>query len=162
MFSSALEVDMLLSCADGLPSVDDWYSTSSKAAIVVLGILAHDVLHQIVTKAFPSWHIPPNDRPQGMDGASLARLKLQRKTWRTKKFIEDTSQKEECVLLVIFGVAVEHLMLRLDHLDQQGKGLMTNIPLHSNPQTPTSSPHTPTSSPITPTSSPHHSRAACD
>ena len=69
--------------------------------------------------------LPPNDRPaaQSIDGATAMRLKVQRKTWRARKFFESQSRQERCVLLLFLGTAIEHLMLRLDHLDERGRGI---------------------------------------
>ena len=124
LFGAALEVDLLQSKESELPSLDDWYTVSEAASKSTLGIMAHCILPQVYDLALPTWGaMLPNDRSQGsVDGATAFRIRLQRKAWRAKKFLEDKSLKEDCALLTYLGVSVEQLMKRLDVLDQAGKG----------------------------------------
>jgi len=126
MFAAAMGIDLLQS-KDSSISIDDWFSTSEAAAATSLGIMCSSILQQVFDIAMPTWGAmaPPNDQPIGrsMDGASAARMRIQKKTWRAKCFLSHTEDKISCVLLTYLGVAVEHLMLRLDHMDQRPGGL---------------------------------------
>ena len=124
LFGAAIEVDLLQSRESELPSLDDWYTVSEAASKSTLGIMAHSLLPQVFDLALPTWGaMLPNDRSQGsMDGATAFRIRLQRKAWRAKKYLEDKDLKEDGALLTYLGVAVEQLMKRLDVLDQAGKG----------------------------------------
>ena len=60
---------------------------------------------------------------------------MQKKAWRARKFLECPEAVEDCVLLGILGMSIEHLMLRLDYLDERGKGLWDMALSHLNPIT---------------------------
>ena len=126
MFAAAMGVDLLQS-KDSTISIDDWFSTSEAAALTSLGIMCSDILMQVFDIALPTWGdmAPPNDQPIGRstDGATAARMRIQKKTWRAKCFLSSDRDKESCVLLTYNGVAVEHLMHRLDYMDQRPGGL---------------------------------------
>ena len=127
MYGAALEIDLLQSRDSNIPSLDDWFSTSEAASLTTLGIMCHRLLAQVMEKALPTWSsmLPPNDQPQGRstDGATCFRIRIQRKAWRSKLFLSNQKEQEECVLLTYLGLGVEQLMQRLDKLDQSGKGL---------------------------------------
>ena len=80
--------------------------------------MAHGILPWVMEVALPSWSsmLPPeNDRinAQSLDGATMFRMRLQRKAWRAKKFFESESAREDCVLLCYLGLAVSSLGLSM-------------------------------------------------
>ena len=111
------------------PSIDDWCSCGAACGLTAFGILCHEVLPQIVELARITWNqIPlPNDLnadDAALDGATAERIKGRKKAWRTKCFLENPARKLNAVLLSFLGVAVEHLMLRLDYLDSRHNGIL--------------------------------------
>jgi hypothetical protein len=129
VYGACLEVDILQGNDSGLPSLDDWHSCAKYAARTTLGVLVHNLLQRAVDKALPTWGrmLPPNDDAlrggASRAGCEVARARIQRKAWRTKSVLQDKEKTEKIVLLTIFGLALEHMMLRLDYLDERGKGL---------------------------------------
>ena len=90
----------------------------------------------VVQRAFPTWgsmapHIQPED--EQASGADAFRINLQKKTFRTTKFLESDLRKLNCVLLSFIGIPLEHLMLRLDWVDHRGRGLFDLSILDQNP-----------------------------
>ena len=124
--SSLLAADVLLGNDSNLPSMDDWFSLSEHAAKVVLGLMCHSILKTVVDLALPTWHsmAPPVRRREGrsMEGAERYRVRMQKKCWRMKCFLASQTKKENVVLLVWLGVTVEHLMFRVDYMDERHKG----------------------------------------
>ena len=60
---------------------------------------------------------------ESVDGATLARLRVQKKTWRSRLALKDRDRRIAIVVVSFLGVAVEHLMQRLDYLGERKKGL---------------------------------------
>ena len=126
MFGAIIEIGVLQPCVGTSPSIDDWLSTGKYAGRTSLGIMFNNLLYRVIDSAMPDWGamLPPNDRGGcSVDGASLERIKIQRKAWRTKCFLRSIDEQENCVLLSYIGIAIEHLLRRLDYLDARGKGL---------------------------------------
>lgn len=128
IFSAILDMD-LLHAASEEPSMDDWFSTAECAGKVSLGILCHNILEQVVDKSFPSWNTMAMEKADGsaddpsVEGATAARVRVQKKTYRSRACLWTRSRKISIVLLTILGMAVEHLMGRIDFLTERGKAL---------------------------------------
>ena len=126
IFGILIRADVLLSSTEGLPSIDDWFSTAEHSAKLAFGTMCHSVLPRCIVKGLPTWKsMAPNDLRTGrsIEGSTHFRVRAQRKSWRTRCVMLAIDKKLSIVLLVWFGIAVEHLIYRMDYLDERGKGL---------------------------------------
>ena len=135
MRGSAQKLDLL--CGhDRMPSMDDWGTCAEGCGQVSLGILCHNALAQAMDLGLPNWGsaAPPNDRRRREDdGAEIARLKIQKKAWRTKCFLKDNDRRLAAVLNAFIGVCVEHLIQRLDYLDEHHNRLLETCKVDTCP-----------------------------
>eukprot|EP00973_Karenia_brevis_P008102 1097933-Karenia_brevis.AAC.1 len=58
-----------------------------------------------------------------VDGATAARLRVQKKTFRSRSCLQNRSRQIAIVLLCLLGAPIEHLMQRMDWLTERGKCL---------------------------------------
>ena len=73
----------------------------------LLGMMTHNILPQVLKLALPSWgEMLPPVAGEAADSSTAFREKLQRKAWRSKKFFESASDREDCALLTYIGVGV--------------------------------------------------------
>ncbi|CAK0899303.1 unnamed protein product [Prorocentrum cordatum] len=97
MFAAALEVDLLQSRDNVLPSVDDWNSCGFSCGKTALGILCHDVLTSVVQRALPTWSsmdVAADGQGVRGNGSEEMRKRNQRKAWRTKKVLTDENRRQ--------------------------------------------------------------------
>lgn len=93
MFTLCLECDVTLSSDTTKPSLDDWGSALHCGVKVALGILLHELLPQCVDRALPTWAsmAAGNDTllssPEDIEAASIERLKIQKKAWRSRSVL---------------------------------------------------------------------------
>lgn len=108
------------------PSLDDWGSCGAACGRTCAGILVHDVLHRALLGAFPSWStmLPPPARSQHADNIERMRAQAQKRAWRSRAFLTDSSKKLKCLVLNCVGSAVEHLSGGLQWRDSRGSGLL--------------------------------------
>jgi hypothetical protein len=120
VFTALCEVDLLMSDDTNEPSMDDWFSCGEKAGKIAFGIMLSDTLPRILCRSLPGF-IRANDivnEGAGGEGAAIARAKISKKAKRSLAFLESTDEKLDCCLYALNGIAIEHLMKRLDYLDE--------------------------------------------
>ena len=108
--------------------MDDWGSCGQACGKTSAGILVHGVLQYCIETGLPSWGsmLPPNDR-ENNDTISMQRLRIQKKAWRSKCFLNDGEKRLRCLLLCWIAISVECLMWTLDHMDSGSKGLFDAV-----------------------------------
>ena len=126
MHAALCEVGILQSSDADLPSMDDWGSCGKACGASALGVLCHDVLHQVIFMSFPNWSsmAPANDHGAGArDTIDMLRQKIQKKAWRSKLVLECFKRKIRIVLMSWLGAPIEVLQSELTYRDQTSKGL---------------------------------------
>ena len=128
VFASIIEIDMLQ--ANGKePSMDDWFSCGMSCGKTAVGVFCHELLPQVVEES----HIVWDDKalvnnvadPEAVDGAEAARVRGKKKAWRTKCVLADASRKLGIALMSFLAIGVEHIMMRLDYLDERHDGILS-------------------------------------
>ena len=133
LYSTALRIDLLQSSDVHTPSMDDWGTLGESAAKTSLGMLCHDVLARCLDIALPTWSsmLPVNDRPargaNAADNMERFRLKMQKKAWRSKKFLDNEGLRLECILTTWLASPAERLLAEVDHRDSGRNGLFDVI-----------------------------------
>ena len=108
-------------------STDEWGSCSDCSGKISIGLLCHQVLPQCFNMSMTSWtemlpqQIAAHDGD--MDAVQRARLKVQKKTWRTKMVLNDKTRQQKMLLLCFTTTPIEKMQSRLTHSDQLGRCL---------------------------------------
>ena len=126
LFASACKLDLFQSSDCHLPSADDWGTCGESCGRTTLGMLCHNVYGQVFPLGCPSWDdigaMDFND--DDVDDARDIRVKLQKKSWRSRCVLADAQQRRRIMLLCWFGAPIQDLMSELQWLDDGGKGLL--------------------------------------
>ena len=103
------------------PSKARWLSSSTVLCVVVCGLLVHVLLRKVWEVAFPNWHV---ERPGGQAEDSDWHKMVRSKICRAKLYLcgERTTWKTACISVAT--QPVDHLMQRLQALDEAGSALM--------------------------------------
>jgi len=136
IYASCIDVDFLHG-RDDTPSMDDWGSTAVTGEKVTLGVMCHNLAEQCLDIALPTWGdgIPPNDRKvtRSDDSATAFRIRVQKKAWRTRCFLQDGQRVKRSCVLSWMTPAVEHLSKRLAWLDGHHNGLLDLCEARTDP-----------------------------
>ena len=117
LFAAAIDVDLLCS-SEKSPSLDDWGSCSSACGKVAAGFLIHEVGPRCFRLALPSWaSMKPENVAQATEGAEEERVKIQKKSWRTKCVYEEWPRMRKILQLAWTTHPLERLLSSLQVLD---------------------------------------------
>ena len=95
-----------------------------------MGVMCHDLLANIFSACFARW----DDHPEGDDMMSEdLRLQLKQKAWRAVRCLSDWTFKRRCMVTNFVAAPLDHLMLHIQHADEQGSVLRDIMWDHSNP-----------------------------
>ena len=125
MYNAAVQLDPLMKKDSCRPCLDDWGSCGNAAARCVLSCLTHNLLQQVMVRAFPSWGAmqqPNNDRTA--DTTEEHRQRTQRKVWRTIKVLESVPCRSRLICTFFVASPLEHIIQAFQWLDGRPGSLM--------------------------------------
>jgi len=124
LYTSAIEVDLLISNDGVLPSEDDWGSCQLAGGLLSFAMLCHDALYQCFEIALPTWASMMPAQVRAVDDVDRMRRKTQKKTWRTRVVLSCKERRHRILLLVWIAAPISAAMSLLQHIDEKGKGLL--------------------------------------
>ena len=103
------------------PSKARWLSSSSFLCVVVCGLLVHGLLRKAWEVAFPIWNI---EQPLGHAEETDFHKMVRSKCFRAKLYLCQENTPWKAVCISVASLPVDHLMQRLQALDEAGDALM--------------------------------------
>ena len=126
LYAAAYGIDLLCT-KEKEPSLDDWGTAGRACGKIAGAIQCHELLPRSFVRALPRWSamLPPsNDRS---DGATQARIRIQKKTFRAFKTLTEAGQRKKLILMAYVTYPIERLQRELCFLDAAGNGIFDAV-----------------------------------